>query len=96
MKSFFQLISDTDSIGDGSGGAESSKVVQEACSYYSKNNDFTNEQFTALRKLYPERSSYKKLEQLCIEYLDNNGEIDIDSEVRSRFTIESLYHDHFA
>ena len=59
----FQLIS-----GDGSGStdiADSSAIVQEACDYYTVNQDFTLEHQNALKKLYPHLQTFKELTALC-------------------------------
>ena len=61
----FQLIS----LG-GSGSndtADSFVVLQEACEYYSVNQDFTLEHLKALKKLFPHLQTFKELTALCPE-----------------------------
>ena len=61
----FQLISGG---GSASGGnPDSSVIVQEACEYYRINQDFTFEQQSALKKLYPHLQTFKEQTALCRE-----------------------------
>ncbi|XP_075247249.1 uncharacterized protein LOC142340535 isoform X22 [Convolutriloba macropyga] len=79
-----ELISDTsDASGDGSrpsnGDAISSKVFQEACSYYSSNDDFTTQQLVDLKKLFP-GSSLNSLIKLCEQESGSQDELISDTD----------------
>ena len=63
LEVLFQLISGS----DGEGGVNPSReaIVKEACDYYSLNSDFTTKQYESLKQLYPERTTFKQLTELC-------------------------------
>ena len=61
--SLFQLISGLD--GEGGSNPSGEATVKLACEYYSVNSDFTTKQMEDLKRLYPDRTSFKQLAELC-------------------------------
>ena len=59
----FQLIS----LGGSGSNDTADSFVEEACEYYSVNQDFTLEHLKALTKLFPHLQTIKELTTLCPE-----------------------------
>ncbi|XP_063727360.1 uncharacterized protein LOC134854903 isoform X21 [Symsagittifera roscoffensis] len=96
LKEITELCADGELISgsDGEGGVNPSReaIVKEACDYYSLNSDFTTKQYESLKQLYPERTTFKQLTELCdnelISGLDGEGGSDPSGEATVKLACE--------